>query len=188
MTERLGTCLPSRGSDFDYRSPLQTKINDYGQVIMKDSNARKAETLGMPHGTASNRLRKIILFSLLVKHEENICFKCQQPIETVDDLSVEHKKPWEGISAELFWDLENIAFSHLRCNRPDRPGYRDKTIPVPERTTWCGGCDSPQPKEDFTSGAKNQCFRCKKKHNALRNRKQVQSDVGIVAERHLAKV
>lgn len=85
-----------------------------------NSNERKTETLGMPHGTATNRLRKNILFHLLKKHGENYCFKCSELIEEVEDLSIEHKKPWQGVSAELFWDLENIAFSHLHCNRPDR--------------------------------------------------------------------
>ncbi len=152
------------------------------------SNIRKAATLGMPHGTATNRLRKIVLFHLLKKHNENHCFRCNKPIETVEDLSIEHKKPWEGISAELFWDLGNIAFSHLFCNRPDRPSYGDKTIPVPKGTIWCGACKQPRAAQLFTLGAKNQCSPCKAQQNALRDRRRVQSDVGIVAERHLAKV
>lgn len=86
-----------------------------------NSNNKKNITLGMPHGTASNRLRKNILFNLLKKHGENVCFKCSEVIDKVEDLSIEHKKPWEGISADLFWDLDNIAFSHMFCNRPDRP-------------------------------------------------------------------
>ena len=85
---------------------------------MGNSNQRKDATLGMAHGTANGRLRKNILFHLLVKLKENICFKCGEQIQVVDDLSIEHKLPWEGRSADLFWDLNNIAFSHLRCNRP----------------------------------------------------------------------
>lgn len=85
------------------------------------SNEKKTATLGMPHGTATGRLRKNILFHLLRKYGESVCFKCSQDIERVEDLSIEHKKPWEGVSADLFWDLDNIAFSHLRCNLPDRP-------------------------------------------------------------------
>jgi 5-methylcytosine-specific restriction endonuclease McrA len=84
------------------------------------SNNSKAVTLGMPHGTACGKLRKNILFHLLKKHGENQCYRCTEPIELVDELSIEHKKPWEGISADLFWDLENVAFSHMRCNRPHR--------------------------------------------------------------------
>jgi hypothetical protein len=82
------------------------------------SNEKKSSTLGMPHGTATNRLRKILLFSLLKKHGENLCVRCNSLIDRVEDLSIEHLKPWEGISADLFWDLNNIAFSHLKCNRP----------------------------------------------------------------------
>ena len=66
------------------------------------STAKKNATLGMPHGTASGRLRKIILFDLLKRHKENTCFKCGTEIVDVDDLSIEHKLPWEGISAQLF--------------------------------------------------------------------------------------
>lgn len=81
----------------------------------------KSAVLGMPHGTAVNRLRKNILFHLLKKHGENICFKCGKEIETADTLSIEHKEPWQSnLSSQLFWDLENIAFSHMFCNRPHR--------------------------------------------------------------------
>ncbi|HEX8140939.1 MAG TPA: hypothetical protein VF544_25460, partial [Pyrinomonadaceae bacterium] len=65
------------------------------------SGARKSAFLGMPHGTANARLRKMILFDLLRRHGENICFNCAQKIETVGELSIEHKRPWEGVSVEL---------------------------------------------------------------------------------------
>lgn len=77
-----------------------------------------AQELGMPFGTACNRLRKNVLFHLLKKSNENVCFKCGKIIETVDELSIEHKQPWEGRNVALFWDIENIAFSHMKCNRP----------------------------------------------------------------------
>ena len=138
---------------------------------MNKSNARKNATLGMSHSTASHRLRKNVMFHLLKKHGENVCFKCSEDIDKVDDLSIEHKKPWESISADLFWDIENIAFSHLRCNRPDRPSGGQKPIDVPEATIWCGVCKSPQPLENFTLGAKNQCSVCKSRQNSLRDRR-----------------
>jgi hypothetical protein len=77
---------------------------------MKDAlkAQRRAEQLGMSHGAASSRLRKMILFEQLRKHGENICFKCSELIESPDFLSIEHKQPWEGRSTELFWDLSNI--------------------------------------------------------------------------------
>lgn len=76
----------------------------------------KSEQLGMPFGTASNRLRKMVLFGLLKKHGENYCYQCGKEILSCDDLSMEHKKAWLHVNPELFWDLENIAFSHISCN------------------------------------------------------------------------
>jgi len=88
---------------------------------------RKSELLGMPVGTAQHRLRKMILFSLLVKHKENVCFRCGQVIDTVDDLSVEHMKPWASVDdPNLFWNLDNIAFSHLQCNKPVNVGRGER--------------------------------------------------------------
>lgn len=81
-----------------------------------NGNLNKDKFLGMPHGTAQGRLRKLILFDLLKRHGENICYRCSKSIETVEDLSIEHKKAWLGIDVKLFWDLSNIAFSHLKCN------------------------------------------------------------------------
>lgn len=103
------------------------------------SNEKKSATLGMPHGTAANRLRKILLFDCLKRHSENICVRCLKFIETVDELSIEHLFPWEGISSDLFWNLKNIAYSHLICNKPNRLGHaggRPKKI-GPEGTAWC---------------------------------------------------
>lgn len=104
-------------------------------------NTRKAETLGMPHGTANNRLRKNILFSLLLRYGENYCARCGATIDSVDELSIEHIEPWEGVSADLFWDLNNIAFSHLKCNRPHtNHGGASKRIVGAEGTSWCCTC------------------------------------------------
>lgn len=115
-----------------------------------NSNQKKDATLGMPHGTANSRLRKNILFHLLKKHGENVCFKCGQVIDKVEDLSIEHKLPWEGRSAELFWDLSNIAFSHLRCNRPHilRGGEPLRKI-GPEGKSWCSTHQDFLPNESF---------------------------------------
>lgn len=88
------------------------------KVKDKKSNAKKQEQLGMPIGTASSKLKKNILFSLIQKLGLDTCFQCNKPIETVKELSVEHKEPWlDSIDPkEKFFDLDNIAFSHLSCN------------------------------------------------------------------------
>jgi len=86
--------------------------------MSKQSNQKKTEQLGMPIGTASNRLRKSIIFNLLKKANENFCFQCGAEIELENELSIEHKTPY--LDSEdpqgLFFDLDNIAFSHLSCN------------------------------------------------------------------------
>jgi hypothetical protein len=122
---------------------------------MRDSNARKSAFLGMPHGTAAGRLRKIVLFHLLQKHDENVCFRCSQRIETADELTIEHKQPWEGVSVELFWSLDNIAFSHRACNVPHR--YRGNGVwrrkVGPEGTAWCRRCKAFLPVSEFSRHA-----------------------------------
>ena len=117
------------------------------------SNEKKSATLGMPHGTATNRLRKMILFDLLKRYNENVCVRCNTLIESIDDLSIEHLKPWEGISADLFWDLNNVAFSHLCCNRPHSiPGPK---IVTPEGTAWCSKHQAALPISEFHKATRN---------------------------------
>ncbi len=74
--------------------------------------------LGMPYGTACARLRKTILFDLVKKLNLNMCYRCKLQIATESDLSIEHKTSWYNSSNphELFFDLNNISFSHLLCN------------------------------------------------------------------------
>lgn len=88
---------------------------------MSKGNKKKAEQLGMSHGAASNRLRKQIMFALIKfsKIDDlDICFQCGEKIENVDNLSIEHIVPWLDSEdpVELYFDLDNIAFSHLKCN------------------------------------------------------------------------
>lgn len=71
----------------------------------------------MNTSTASGRLVKDILYSLVVKTGQNNCFVCGFPMSR-DTFSIEHKTPWLGSEnpVKLFFDLENIAFSHHKCN------------------------------------------------------------------------
>lgn len=96
---------------------------------MKSVVEQRAALLGMPPGTAAARLRKFILFDLVKRLGENICYQCSEPIETCDDLSIEHKQAWASAEnpARAFFDLENIAFSHHSCNC--RAAFRKKTYP-----------------------------------------------------------
>lgn len=88
---------------------------------------KKSEFLGMNHSTASHRLRKQLLFKYVQKCDDDVCFKCKEKIKDIESLSIEHKERWLDVSADLFWDLDNIAFSHLKCNRPTINGQKKKT-------------------------------------------------------------
>lgn len=78
---------------------------------------KKAVQLGMNPSTASNRLVKDILFSLIVETKRDYCHVCGDKILR-NDFSIEHKIPWLDSEdpQKLFFDLDNIAFSHLKCN------------------------------------------------------------------------
>lgn len=95
---------------------LMTTSKD--KVMSTKAAEKKSLQLGMPVGTASAKLRKSILFSLLKEAGKNVCFQCEKTIDSEEELSVEHKVPWLDSSnpKELFFSLDNIAFSHLRCN------------------------------------------------------------------------
>lgn len=76
----------------------------------------KDQQLGMPFGTANGKLKKSLLFSLIQKYKEDDCYRCGGKIESVNEMSIEHKKSWYNVNPELFWDLENVTFAHLKCN------------------------------------------------------------------------
>jgi hypothetical protein len=118
---------------------------------MSNRNEKKNAQLGMSYGTATARLRKLVLFDLLKRHGENICYRCNEPIETVEELSMDHKEPWLGNDTALFWDVENIAFAHLSCNclttsqRPVRfcPKGHDTHKVGRMAGGYCRGCRFP---------------------------------------------
>lgn len=84
-----------------------------------NSNEKKAQLLGMPFGTASSRLRKMLLFSFANKLNMLLCYRCDKRIEHIDEFSIEHKRAWscDTNPTKAFFDIENnISFSHISCN------------------------------------------------------------------------
>jgi hypothetical protein len=83
-----------------------------------NGNKKKDAQLGMSHGKATGKLRRAILFNYATKCNENICFRCNKIIDNIDNFSVDHKIAW--LDSEdpvgLFFDLDNVAFSHIDCN------------------------------------------------------------------------
>lgn len=136
---------------------------------------KKSKMLGMPYATAFNRLRKQVMFELLTGRQfSSLCFKCGQPITSAEELSIEHKIPWEGNAVSLFWDIGNIAFSHRRCNRPHRPSHGLRKI-GPPGTAWCWKhqlflpVDRFYPNARHWNGLSDRCIDC----TAANNRRRV---------------
>ena len=77
------------------------------------------------------------MFSLAQKLELNYCYRCEERIENYKQLSVDHIEPWLYISTDLFWDLDNIAFSHLSCNSAKGVAIRLKH---PSSSSYSKGC------------------------------------------------
>ena len=84
----------------------------------RQKDKRVSTLLGMPIGTAQNRLRKSLMFMLMQKAGLDTCFRCGIKIEAENQMSIDHKDGWQlsRNPAEEFFNLENIAFSHARCN------------------------------------------------------------------------
>jgi hypothetical protein len=138
-----------------------------------DRHKSMSSQLGMPRGTAAGRLRKLVLFDVLRRHNENICYRCGQSILFSGELSIEHKMPWEHVDANLFWDINNIAFSHLSCNikscrKPQKGRPSQRRITPPEGMSWCRTHKEFFPTDKFSkhnqtwNGIKRDCKDCEK--------------------------
>ena len=81
-------------------------------------NEKKSDQLGMAHGTACGILRKQILFAAIQQLGRDVCYRCDKKITSIDEFSIDHKTAWMDSDDPqgLFFDLDNISFSHLKCN------------------------------------------------------------------------
>jgi hypothetical protein len=77
---------------------------------------KKKNQLGINPSTANGRLVKDLLFNFIIK-SGHVCYRCGGNL-TRETFSIEHITPWldDENPIELFFDLENIGYSHLSCN------------------------------------------------------------------------
>jgi len=140
---------------------------------MNKANKQRAMLLGMPFGTANAKLRKMILFKLVKESGQDICYRCGKEIKTIEELSIEHKQSWpQGDNPkQLFFDLDNIAFSHLKCNCGAGPRRISKKQVSKDGTLDCNICKKILPKENFgktkkvtkdSRGYRYECNDCRK--------------------------
>lgn len=81
----------------------------------KQTHLTKERQLGIKLGTANHRLRKSVMWKLIQETNRTNCFRCSKPL-TLSTFSIDHVVPWRGNDTALFWDINNIEFSHLTCN------------------------------------------------------------------------
>jgi hypothetical protein len=133
-----------------------------------NSHKKKSLQLGIDFGTATSRLKKMLLFSLVVATSGNTCCRCSGSIENYQDLSVDHVVSWLDNDPELFWDLNNIAFSHLACNSAAGRKVAANKKRGPDGKIWCSGCEDFLPVSSFHknqryyTGYHHYCKTCRK--------------------------
>ena len=80
----------------------------------------------MPYGTAEKQLRKTIIYELAQQLGKNVCRWCNSAIGSPDDLAITHVQDWQE-EPDSFWDLANVAFSHVSC-AAERGGKRQEEV------------------------------------------------------------
>ena len=80
----------------------------------------------------------MLFYSFVKKLSLDHCYRCDEKIENYKELSIDHKKPWENISNDLFWDISNIAYSHLSCNSAKSASSTNN--PHPSYISYSTGC------------------------------------------------
>ena len=137
---------------------------------MTQGNKKKASQLGVSFGKAANRLRKLVMFRLIQKTGEDMCFRCGEQIEAVADLSLEHRMPWLDSTdpVGLFFDLENVTFSHISCNSGARKNGTFVTRRRGDGKLRCSHCHNWKAEDAFTidrrdvTGRACECRQCMK--------------------------
>lgn len=132
-------------------------------------NEIKTQQLGMPHSTAAGKLRKYIMFDLVQRLNLDTCFQCNKKIKTEKEFSIEHKEPWlhSGEPFKNFFNLNNIAFSHLNCNigKGRRPHKKDHGT----ESTYRRGCRCDVCKK--ATSLKKKAYRARRKERTGFDRK-----------------
>lgn len=169
------------------RNPLPRKELD------RKKRDKFKETMGMPISNAHRKLHKDLIYFLAKKCDMLNCFVCSKHIDR-EELSIEHKNPWTYGDLDSFCNPENIAFSHIKCNKPHKIINGSVNIHYHNSNdNFCNTCKIIKPKEDFVkskkyaSGVTGECKKCKAKRNKLRIRSN-NADLAQLVERNVSTV
>ena len=129
---------------------------------MNKDNLKKNNQLKMSYGKANNILKKDIMFYLAKKLKMDACFRCKKKIKLIEEFSIDHKVDWldSDNPRELFFNIENIAFSHLSCNIQNgkrKKGIRDSTkhgLTMYKHGCRCSTCVIAMHKQNCSSNRK----------------------------------
>lgn len=89
---------------------------------------RDKEILGIDYSLANQRLHQMILLEILKEDGKNFCHRCKEKIDNYLQLSIEHIENWgktndKEMKPELFLNIDNITFSHRKCNSASAKAY-----------------------------------------------------------------
>ena len=140
-------------------------------MARKRDEEKAKRQLGLSPSTARNLLKRNIIYYLAQKTGMDICFRCGNRIEQPQDISIEHKTPWLDADITLFWDMDNIAFSHRKCNKPNRNngGSGRKRLRI-DGKIWCPQCQEYLSVDNFRrnknniDGLQSYCKDCTQKY------------------------
>lgn len=131
---------------------------------------KKSQQLGMNASTANHRLVKDILWSLILETKKNKCCKCHEQM-TRENFSIEHLVPW--LDSEdplgLYFDLDNIGFSHLKCNISSARKVKSECGTFSKYTS---GCRCRLCKDANTANSKKHYSSEKRRERYIRNEKK----------------
>jgi hypothetical protein len=108
------------------------------ELLMPSSEARKKrdnknsirnkEVLGKTLSNSVIEMWRKLTFDYAQRCGETVCYQCGKKIETYEEFSMEHKIPWRNKlnGRKLFFDLDNISFSHHTCN--SRAGQKTSVL------------------------------------------------------------
>jgi hypothetical protein len=95
---------------------------------------------GQSSGKAMNKLLRDIIWHQLEQHGKTSCYRCNEPMAR-ETFSIDHVKPWrrDHVDSEaLFFDMDNIEFSHSRCN--SQVSYDERRHPCGTPAAYYRGC------------------------------------------------
>lgn len=124
---------------------------------METQSQKRNRLLGEPYGTATSKLRKMLLFDMAKRLNEDKCFRCGVAIDSIEDFSIEHTVSWQGASnpKEAFFDIAKIAFSHLKCNSSAGLRYKGIKDTTPHGISrYDSGCRCPKCKQAHSEKGK----------------------------------